>query len=308
MAVSDEVITQRFLTVPDFFDGAEQAREVYERHFRRSMGETTQDRFYAWNYMYFPGMFNILVSTPARILPSELCDRFAARIDAWAQETFGLFNIPEPWFSVYLDGCEQTPHSHSGQWLWAWVYSLTRWDQRTFKGGETVLFKDSFFDYWRTDQARTASGAVEWYQRIPPRFNQLLAFDARTPHAVQGIQGTMDPLEARVMITGYLHSRGPVVRGSLTREQVLESVGPALETASEHLESHPDVHGLVSVRLSVEPDGRVASARALVDTLVYPGEDPPEETLRDVLVRRVRDVRFAPASGPSRVTLPILAG
>jgi hypothetical protein len=39
---------------------------------------------------------------------------------------------------------------------------------------------------------------------IPPLYDQLALFDDRLPHMVPVVQGTMNPLEGRVCLTGHL--------------------------------------------------------------------------------------------------------
>lgn len=40
------------------------------------------------------------------------------------------------WLSYYVDGCEQALHCDNPHGPWAFVLSLTEWDEREFTGGE----------------------------------------------------------------------------------------------------------------------------------------------------------------------------
>jgi Rps23 Pro-64 3,4-dihydroxylase Tpa1-like proline 4-hydroxylase len=43
-----------------------------------------------------------------------------------------------------------------------------------------------------------------YFEVVPPRFNQLVLFDDRLAHMVPVVQGTMDPLQGRLCLTGHL--------------------------------------------------------------------------------------------------------
>ena len=78
-------------------------------------------------------------------------DRFDALTDAltqYGQETLGCRTISPPWLSFYIDGCEQQVHADVPQGPLAYVLSLTRWDERSFTGGETTIMQPHVLDYW----------------------------------------------------------------------------------------------------------------------------------------------------------------
>ena len=48
---------------------------------------------------------------------------------------------------------------------------------------------------------------------IPPLFNQLTVFDPRIPHGVRLVEGTHDPLHARVVLHGWFTQPSPFISG-----------------------------------------------------------------------------------------------
>ena len=80
-----------------------------------------------------------------------LARQFDALTDAlttYGQETLGCRTISPPWLSFYIDGCEQQVHADVPQGPLAYVLSLTRWDERSFTGGETTIMQPHVLDYW----------------------------------------------------------------------------------------------------------------------------------------------------------------
>ena len=72
----------------------------------------------------------------------------------------------------------------------AYVLSLTDWDQRGFEGGETSLLQPRTLDYWRGFDSSRGLEVGDLLMEVEPEFNRLLCFDARVPHGpdVAGMQ------------------------------------------------------------------------------------------------------------------------
>ena len=56
---------------------------------------------------------------------------------------------------------------------------------------------------------------------VEPRFNRLTVFDGRYPHGVRPVEGTRDPLKARLVLHGWFTDPTPFFEGErpLTLEQ-----------------------------------------------------------------------------------------
>jgi Rps23 Pro-64 3,4-dihydroxylase Tpa1-like proline 4-hydroxylase len=68
-------------------------------------------------------------------------------------------------------------------------------------------------DCWATFDPERSTEGGELIERIPARFDQLTVFDSRLPHGVAVVEGTRDPLEARVALHGWFHDPEPRIDG-----------------------------------------------------------------------------------------------
>ena len=53
-------------------------------------------------------------------------------------------------------------------------------------------------------EPRRPSGWRKYFEVFPPVYDQLILFDDRLPHMVPVVQGTMDPLQGPLCLTGHL--------------------------------------------------------------------------------------------------------
>jgi hypothetical protein len=160
-------------------------------------------------------------------------------------------------------------------------------------------------DYFETRLQRACYGE-DFFHAVEPRFNRLLIFDDRLPHAVQAVEGNMDPLEGRVVLHGHLEEAGPIVCGPLPRDAVRE-IGAALarEYSTALGNAVSSYHGPAVVRFTVRPDGAVSECGLLLDRVKrLRGEGPSAPEMLAELVRRVAQLRFPSAKAESAVTLP----
>lgn len=144
-----------------------------------------------------------------------------------------------------------------------------------------------------------------------PRFNSLLCWDARVPVGVRQVEGSDDALDARVVLHGYFGRPAPFASGSLAQqdvEPVLQAAAGGLHAALQR--GGHQAAGLVTVRLEVAPDGRVAALRWLCNTLIaHPqlGRQPWVEV--DAILSQVAEacleLRFPASRGGGEVTLPL---
>ncbi|HEX4613667.1 MAG TPA: hypothetical protein VH092_36130 [Urbifossiella sp.] len=180
-----------------------------------------------WNYWYVPDTYTYLRTDPGKVIPEPLLAQFKQRLDAWARATLGLSTSLDPWLSLYVDGCGQTIHNDSLNGQMGYVYSLTRWEGRTFLGGETLLFRPE--NYWETERVKTSGAGTSFYDKVPSRFNQLLVFDDRVIHGVQPVQGTMDPLAGRVVLHGHLKAAAWALAGPLSEDAARAALSATLD-------------------------------------------------------------------------------
>jgi hypothetical protein len=262
------------LVVPEFFDGAHELRAHFEERFS-SPPTASADRF-VWDYFHQPEQFTFLRTLAAHFFPPELMRRFMARLQSWGRDTLGCSGITLPWLSYYVEGCQLELHADLLLGPWTYVYSITDWEHRRFTGGETVLLRPETLDFWRGCDPTKPLGENPLENRIPPCFNQLIVFDERVPHRVRMVQGTLDPLDSRVVLHGWF--RAPQIVRSLGLQddhsaRVVEEAHARLEDGLKRFDS---ITGLLTIRLEFGPADGLAATRVLTNTLVSTAGLPAE--------------------------------
>ena len=95
---------------------------------------------------------------------------------------FPLTSLPCP-YSCYVSGCHQGLHADAPHGPFAFVLSLTNWEERRFSGGETLLLQPHVLDYWR----RFDSG-------VGTELPQLTAFCMPTTSVMMSVASPCPPL------------------------------------------------------------------------------------------------------------------
>src|ERR1051326_152675 len=286
----------------DFYPDAGVLRDAIDSHFAEPFRHEP-GRHQVWNYWFVPGLYTYLRTLPEKVIGLELAQRFYGHLQRYAFETFGLGKVFWPFLSVYVAGCCQGVHNDAGNGRLGYVSSLTRWDRRNFAGGETVLFRDSA---WTANETiAKPRAALNFFELIPSEFNRLLVFDDRVPHAVQRIEGTMDPRAGRIVMHGHFRESGISVEGALGGEQLHPAVASILAELKPRQERVSlGYHGLIVVRLEIGPGAKRAQVSTLFDrVLALSAGLPafPSGELTDFLA----DWQFPPADSRTRITLPI---
>ncbi len=292
--------------VADFFAEAEELRSEFEA--RVGPARSADPARFAWDYWHVPDQYTYLRTAPRRFFDAARYGRLVAALRAWGGEHLGCGQISEPWLSYYIDGCHQELHTDVVQGPFAFVYSLTPWDERTFRGGETVLMRPELLDYWTYYDATRSCERDELVERIPARFNQLLVFDARVPHGAAAVDGTRDPLEGRVAVHGWFQPPRLVVAGALRMTQLEPEVEAARQRWRAAIPADAGLTGFVVVRTTVEPSGSVASTLRLVSTLVSTTHAAgAAEAAAKVAVQALGALELPAAAGPTIMTVPFSA-
>ncbi len=215
----DECVRERFLVVDDFLpEGQGRAmRADIDAHFSNPHlhGPATHQ---VWNYWHVPGSYTYLRTSPEKIISLDRVTQFVEALRHWAAANLGLAGVTWPFLSLYVPGCNQGLHNDSANGRLGYVYSLTRDDRRTI-GGETVLVHDR--DLFRSSLEAAAAG-TDLFDLVAPRFNRLTLFDDRIPHAVQRVDGSMDPVEGRFVMHGHISEAGVVAQGALAPAAIQE--------------------------------------------------------------------------------------
>lgn len=257
-----------------------------------------------------------LIRTPAHaFFPTELNALLEEKLLQYAQDELGCRSLSPLWLSYYVDGCHQGLHADNPHGPWAFVLSLTAWDQREFRGGETMILKSNVLDYWRTFDASEGTEMGKIFDLIEPKFDRLTVFDPRFPHGVREVHGTRDPLKARLVVHGWFSDPSPFFTGALSEEEATPALNSVLESMFQELQAEVgNVTGTLAVRLNISGEtGEVMEVSSLTDTLIpVPGQgyENPEDIRHEVqdCVQQFLMAAVFPTSklGDSSITIPLL--
>ena len=260
-----------YLTVDRFYSKAEAMRRVFDKKFENPLQAHAQ-RF-VWDFWHVPGEYTHLRTPAFNYFPRNMYAAFHRHLVRWGRENLGCHDISPPWLSCYIDGCRQEPHQDVPHGPLAFVFSLTDWRNRRFKGGETIIFKP-----------RTL---------IEPNFNRLTLFNPSLTHGVREVRGTMDPREGRLVIHGWFVNPRPFWVGPLKAEQVQD----ALDEGLSRLDLRGLPAGFASFRMRITAGGRVRAVQPLVDT--FAAKKPVAE-----LAEHLKSFRFAKQKRGSVLNFP----
>ncbi|MBV9153371.1 MAG: hypothetical protein JO213_14745 [Alphaproteobacteria bacterium] len=296
------------LIVIDGFLPAElalQMRRAIDEHFTNPhlhRPETHQ----VWNYWFVPELYTYLRANPEKVIGRDWATAFHSALRRWSIATLGMANVTWPYLSLYVDGCRQGWHNDSLNGRFGFVYSLTR-DLRRTIGGETLVRRET--DSFRANLARPQAGRG-FYELVEPRFNRLLLFDDRLPHAVERIDGSMDPVEGRFVLHGHVSEAGPIVEGALPAAAIAGPIiGILQQFRDEATAAAALYHGPLMLRLRIAPAGGVADCAVLLDRVLHPDPGHADwEVLRTRLVDRFRNAAFPRAAGETLVVQPVAFG
>ncbi|HEX7703960.1 MAG TPA: 2OG-Fe(II) oxygenase [Kofleriaceae bacterium] len=288
--------------VDNFAPEARGLRGVFDDRFAEPRS-TRGDRF-VWDWWHVPGQYTALRTPAWTYFPRGIYEAFHRRLVAWGRETLGCHDISPPWLSCYVDGCRQDLHGDLPHGPWGFVYSLTNWRGRAFRGGETLMLRDEVLDYWDGFRSEQSIEEGDLVRAIEPKFGRLTVFDPRIPHGVREVTGTRDPREGRLVIHGWFVQPRPFVVGPLRVRDLVartEDLDEVLATAAVPLA------GMLALAFDVDRAGRAQRVRVLSDTTRVAAAS---EADRARLVRKLRKTvaawKFAKQRGTSKVTLPLV--
>jgi Rps23 Pro-64 3,4-dihydroxylase Tpa1-like proline 4-hydroxylase len=302
-----QTLRSHYYVIDDFLpaDMAEAMRQDIDAHFNKPAthkAETHQ----IWNYWYVGTLYNYLRTLPEKVISPDLVDRFMGMLRTWSAGMFGMKVPHHPHLSLYVDGCRQGLHNDAANGRFAFVYSLTRNERKT-TGGDTLIMHEG--DPFRS-KLKTPTGGAGFYATVEPRFNRLVVFDARLPHAVVLVEGSMDPLEGRFVLHGHFEDGGPTLEGPLPAEAVAAAVNSAIngfaEAAGAAIRAY---HGPIVFRFDVSSTGGIEDLHVLVDRVVSSSsEDSGWDALAADLAARLKAMKLPAQDAPTSVTQPVLIG
>jgi len=277
-------------------------------HLDRRFAEprSTRAHRFVWDFWNVPGQYTVLRTPAWTYFPRATYESFHRRLVRFGRRVLGCHDVSPPWLSCYVEGCGQELHGDLPHGPWAFVYSLTRWRDRAFRGGETLLLRDEVLDLWTDFRSTRRLERPELFRSIEPAFGRLVVFDPRIPHAVETVRGTLAPERGRVVVHGWFVNPRPFVEGPLGTGALAGRIGELSARVGPLLGGLP-LAGLLAVGFDVTPAGSVRGVRVLSDTTRAPSGAEAE---RRRFVARIRDavgrLRFPRRRRASRVTLPLV--
>ena len=167
-----------------------------------------------WDYWNVPGQYTLLRAPLTSIFSMEAINGFLDDLSQWSQENLGLTTISEPWVSCYVEGCEQRFHTDAAHGPWAFVYSLTPASfAKDAQGGFTRIARE-----FVSRDLSSPREENEMFVDIESRFDRLVVFDPRRPHAVEKVRGVQDVREGRLVIHGWFTAPQPFYDTKLPRK------------------------------------------------------------------------------------------
>ena len=233
----------------------------------------------------------------ASITLSPLCANGRRAIWAWLRRA-GPTSAPRP-------GCRQVGTTlRNGPFRLRLFIDTQR---RCTTGGETLVLREG--DPFR-DNLTSAAAGRGLYEAIEPRFNRLVIFDDRLPHAVERIDGMMDPVEGRFVLHGHLNEGSAIIVGALPAAVATDQMNAALARFGEEMAATAALYrGPLVFRLTINGAGAVESCEIIVDRVIHPdyghvGWDEVRAALRG----RLNALKFPAAKGRTVLIQPVLFG
>ena len=295
---------ERLVVVDDFLPAelAEALRLEFDDHFGTPDTQTAGSH-QVWNYWFVPELYAYLRTRPQSVITASSAQAFVQQLADWSAASLGLAAVSAPSLALYTPGCFEGLHNEAGNGRFGYAYSLTRDGRRTV-GGELQVQREG--EALRA-LAQQPGSPRAFFDIVPPKFNRLVVFDARTPHALSAVAGSMDPRDGHVVLHGLIREGAPFAEGALDAETLLGAAGEAFTRfqAGAFIDGY---HGPVTIRIEVSAAGE-ASCQVVLDRVTHPDPDDRRwPVLLNDLVAQFGAMRLPPAEGPSRMLIPVTFG
>jgi hypothetical protein len=335
-------IHDSFLSLdPETEGSATNLRAVFDEH--HDDPRRTHEHRFVWDYWHIQGQYTLLRTPAADYFPEPAFSALEFRLKDFARRRLGCSNATPLWLSCYVEGMRQELHADVPHGPWAFVLSLTNWDDRKWTGGETALLKPRTLEYWRAFDPEAVIERTDVVELVEQKFNRLTVFDPRIPHGVPVVEGVRDPKHGRLVLHGWFNEPAPFLEGALANGErgegsaaapprgtesdgdLLNSGNAETETALfdvlendvlpplyETLRELPRAMGMVVVAVTIEADGTVSKTEWTADTLVpTPGIcDVSPSAIRDAILLEIAGAFLSFAgfpkskAGVSRLVVP----
>jgi hypothetical protein len=293
------------LIVDNFFKSASVLRQEFDTLL--DTARPAQAGRFVWDYWHVPNQYSHLRTPAGRVFKKSNLERFQQHLLNFGKENLGCVGITPAWLSCYINGCKQGWHADVPHGPFAFVFSLTNWQNKKFTGGETWIMKDAATDFWPNFHKKNGIEEDDLFEKIVPRFNRLVVFDPRRPHSVSEVRGTQDPLEGRLVMHGWFTHPQPFLEGGLSRRNSGAVVESLYDRLFPLLKRFDHLHGISTFRLNISKSGEVRQTQRLISTLVsMDNQREDKQKFFKEAMKLISDTRFPKASSATRLTLPLV--
>lgn len=281
-----------------FYPEAKGLRKHFDEQFANPL-DVHENRF-VWDFWNVPDQYCHLRTPAYHYFPEDQYETFHRYLVEWGRENLGCHDISPTWLSSYPEGSFQNVHVDEPHGPLAFVFSLTK-SAKDFSGGETVISREKRVKGITRSKREVKTSPSKLFKRpikVPAKFNRLVIFDPSFPHGVSETKGTKDPRKTRLVIHGWFVQPRPFWEGSLDVEEVQSEMDDLVSKISE---SKPlkTCSGYIGLRAHVSKSGEITEVDTLVSTLHTP-------SAVEIITEKVKEMRFAPQSEPSRLTIPLV--
>ncbi len=290
-----------FETHSRFHPGAEDLRREFDSRFEDSV--RADSKRFCWDFWNRGEQYRLLRTPAAGFFSNSTYLPFIRHLTEWGRENLGCQMISHPWLSAYIDGCQQRLHTDVPHGPFSFVFSLTRWKNRTFRGGETLLARPTLIRCLAETDDDTSHEESDLLQKIAPEFNRLTVFDPRFPHGVERVDGVPSIQDSRLVIHGWFTEPRPMIEGHLGMRRALRPMDAFAAKVLDRLSEYPHT-GLLTLRLEIAESGKPESITVLSDHILDGLGQPFErKLLKSILLEAPAE--FPRSGGRTRITLPL---
>lgn len=298
------IATKNHILITDNFSKcAKELRKHYDQRFADP--QSVDSKRFVWDYWHVEDQYNLMRTPAYHYFPEKLYMKLHHELVSWGRRTLGCWDISPPWLSYYIDGCKQELHSDVPHGPWAYVFSLTNWNNKKFLGGETLLLKPEVLSYWKNFGDQKDRELKSFVDRVPAKMNRLTVFDPRYPHGVTEVRGVRDPREARVVIHGWFMQPKTYIEGALPAKICEKILNEAFDQLQETIASSPLCLGTISIQLKVSTRGQVSAIKYATNTLLDL-EGQRLQSLNKAILNIYKNLTFPHARQTTMMTIPLI--
>ncbi|HLJ91190.1 MAG TPA: hypothetical protein VKZ53_30605 [Candidatus Angelobacter sp.] len=178
----------------NFFRSAEALREQFEKQVLSSGGNRGLSAFV---YAFRENSYQFLTSSADRIFTAGILEEFIESLKAWAANTLGVSHVSAPQVRGYIHGCSRAFLCDEVSFEWHYSFCLTK-RLCHHKTARIKLLVESI------EEEQNRNFSIDRIVTLQPELNDLVVHRAGNPYSIETGTKSMSPLEADILLDGYL--------------------------------------------------------------------------------------------------------